>query len=88
MSDLLGIVSPKSRDKTAGLLGISRIFAAELCGHAFFLIRNGEMPNQVKYNNPNEVNPMVEINGKTGSSDRDKRCVERMPHPSIGSLSA
>ncbi len=41
----LGIKSPKSRDKTACLFGIGQIFTAELCGHAFFLIRNGKMPN-------------------------------------------
>ncbi len=74
------------RNKTARPFRVNQIFIAELGDHALFLKSDDKVPKQMKHRNPKEINPLVEKNGETGSPYGNKRGVERVTHPAVGSL--
>ena len=85
---LSGTAFPQTRNKTARPFRVSQIFIAELGDHALFLIRDDKVPKQMQHRDPQETNPLVEKNGEPGSPYGNKRGVERMTHPAVGSLRA
>lgn len=72
--------------ETASMTCVRQVLLAELGNHRPLFNSNDQMPEKMKGHNPEKTDPVIEEDCKPWSANGNKRCVQRMTNPAIGTL--